>query len=185
MRKPSCPIIIDIEASGFGAYSYPIEIGAVKANGDRYCALIKPEPDWEHWCERAQRVHGIARELLMTRGKSPAQVCHELNGFLQDETTYSDAWTHDSPWLNKLFYAARVYPFFHLSPIELIATEEQLMLWDATKKRLAQQLNIQRHRASGDAFLIQQTYVETRRQMTKISQGNQNLPTAAQQQSKL
>jgi len=163
MRKPSCPIIVDIEASGFGAHSYPVEIGAVKANGDRYCALIKPEPDWDHWCERAQRVHGITRELLMTRGKSPSQVCHELNGFLQDETAYSDAWAHDSPWLNRLFFAARVDPFFHLSPIEIIATEEQLMLWDITKKRLAQQLTIQRHRASGDAFLIQQTYVETRR----------------------
>lgn len=163
MRKPSCPIIIDIEASGFGAHSYPIEIGVVKANGDRYCALIKPAPDWEHWCKSAQSVHGITRELLSMRGKDPAQVCHELNGFLQDETAYSDAWTHDSPWLNRLFYTARVHAFFHLSPIELIATEEQLMLWDATKKRLEQQLNIQRHRASGDAFLIQQTYVETRR----------------------
>lgn len=181
MRKPSCPIIIDIEASGFGSHSYPIEIGVVKANGERYCALIKPEPDWVHWCESAQRIHGINRELLMVRGKNPTQVCHELNGFIQDDTAYSDAWTHDSPWLNCLFYAARVYPYFHLSPIELIATEEQLMLWDATKKQLGHQLNIQRHRASGDAFLIQQTYIETRR----LLEVNKALLTTAQCQSKL
>ena len=78
-------------------------------------------------------------------------------------TAYSDAWTHDSPWLNRLFFAARVKPCFHLSPIEMIATEAQLLLWDKTKKQLEKQLDIKRHRASGDAYLIQQTFLETRR----------------------
>ena len=36
MRHNPCPTIIDIEASGFGSRSYPIEIGAIKANGERY-----------------------------------------------------------------------------------------------------------------------------------------------------
>lgn len=161
MRRPACPTIIDIEASGFGSYSYPIEVGVVKYDGERYCALIKPEPGWDHWCEKAAAVHGISRELLQEHGKSPREVCVELNHFLQESMAFSDAWIHDNPWLTRLFFAARINRSFHLSPIEYIASEEQLMLWDKTKKRLVHELDIERHRASGDAFLIQQTYIET------------------------
>ncbi|MCE3252131.1 MAG: hypothetical protein K0Q67_1141 [Cellvibrio sp.] len=163
MRRLPTPTIIDIEASGFGSHSYPIEIGVVKTNGERYCALIKPPSGWDHWCESAQAVHGISRQLIETRGRKPRDICLELNHFLGDVTAYSDAWTHDSPWLNRLFFAARVNPGFHLSPIELIATEAQLLLWDQTKKRLEKYLDIKRHRASGDAYLIQQTFLESRR----------------------
>lgn len=164
MRRPSCPAIIDIEASGFGAYSYPIEVGVITSKGERYCSLIHPVDDWQHWCESAEKIHGISQQCLREHGKSPRQVCRELNELLGDITCYSDAWTHDSPWLNRLYFAARTTPSFHLSPIEMIATEEQLMFWDATKKLLLQQLDIQRHRASGDAYLIQQTYIVTRNQ---------------------
>ena len=165
MRRPTIPTIIDIEASGFGSRSYPIEIGVVKTNGDRYCALIEPAPEWDHWSESAQAVHGISRRLIESRGRNAHEICLELNDFLGTSTAYSDAWTHDSPWLNRLFFAGRVNPSFHLSPIEIIATEDQLLLWDHTKKLLEKRLDIRRHRASGDAYLIQQTFVETRRQL--------------------
>lgn len=161
MRRAPCPNIIDIEASGFGSYSYPIEIGVITMSGERYCALIKPQEDWTHWCEGAQQVHGISRELLHERGKAPHQICAELNQMLEGTVCYSDAWIHDSPWLNRLFYAARTYPLFHLSPIETIATEDQLLCWDETKQKLQKQLLIKRHRASGDAYLIQQTFLKT------------------------
>lgn len=163
MRKPSHPTIIDIEASGFGSRSYPIEIGVVKTNGERYCALIAPQPEWDHWSDSAQAIHGITRKLIENRGRSPREICAELNEFLGEITAYSDAWAHDSPWLNRLFFAARMNPSFHLSPIELISTEAQLLLWDKTKQKLERHLDIQRHRASGDAYLIQQTFIETRR----------------------
>lgn len=162
MRRHGCPTIIDIEASGFGSRSYPIEIGVVKSSGERYCALIRPEPDWEYWCDQAQTVHGISRELIEARGRCPREICAELNQFLGEITAYSDAWIHDSPWLNRLFFAARIYPCFHLSPIEMIASEAQLLTWDEAKKHLTKQLDIKRHRASGDAYLIQQTYLYTR-----------------------
>lgn len=165
MRKHGYPTIVDIEASGFGSRSYPIEIGVVKGSGERYCALIRPEPDWQHWCNSAQAMHGISRQLVERRGRSPKEICTELNQFIGAITAYSDAWTHDSPWLNRLFFAARINPIFHLSPIEMISTEAQLLTWDATKKRLAKQLDIKRHRASGDAYLIQQTYLYTRNLM--------------------
>lgn len=163
MTKPECPTIIDIEASGFGSTSYPIEIGVIKFNGERYCALIKPATDWQHWCDEAEKIHGISRALIESHGKCPHQVCAELNAFLQDTTAYSDAWTHDNPWLINLFFSARMKQSFRLSAIENIAREEQLLLWDATKIQLRHSLDIQRHRASGDAYLIQQTYIETNR----------------------
>ncbi len=162
MRHHPCPTIIDIEASGFGCRSYPIEIGAIKANGDRYCALIKPQDDWQHWCAEAETVHGISRAVLCKRGKPARQVCEELNLFLGAITAYSDAWTHDSAWLNRLFFAAGIRAGFHLSPIEMIASEAQLLLWDATKKQLTKEQEARRHRASLDAYLIQQTYLRTR-----------------------
>ena len=161
-RMPN-PTIIDIEASGFGSRSYPIEIGVVKTNGERYCALIEPQPEWDHWSESAQAIHGITRKLIESRGRSPHDICKDLNEFLGDITAYSDAWTHDNSWLNRLFFAGRVRPSFHLSPIEVIATEAQLLLWDNTKRLLEKRLDIKRHRASGDAYLIQQTFLETRR----------------------
>ncbi len=174
MKKPECPTIIDIEASGFGSASYPIEIGAVKSNGDRYCALIKPAPGWDHWCANAEKIHGISRALIETHGKSSLQVCEELNIFLQETTAYSDAWTHDNPWLIHLFFSARMMQSFRLSAIENIAREEQLLLWDATKIQLRHNLNIPRHRASGDAYLIQQTYIETNRLLAEKSSVNIN-----------
>lgn len=161
MRHHPCPTIVDIEASGFGSRSYPIEIGAIKANGERYCALIKPLDDWQHWSADAEAVHSISRSLLYERGKPADQVCTELNHFLGEVTAYSDAWAHDSAWLNRLFFSARVQPCFHLSPIEMIASEAQLLLWDETKKQLMKELGIKRHRATRDAHLIQQTYLRT------------------------
>lgn len=162
MKTPRCPCIIDIEASGFGAHSYPIEVGVVRADGSRYCSLIVPQEDWIHWSESAEGVHGISRPLLHEKGKSVRDVCNELNIFLGSVTAYSDAWVHDSPWLNRLFWAARIKPEFHLSPIEMITTEAQLMMWDETKLDLCSRLKIRRHRASADAFLIQQTWLMTK-----------------------
>lgn len=166
MKTPRCPCIIDIEASGFGAHSYPIEIGVVKADGSRYCSLIAPQEDWVHWSEQAESIHKISRQMLEKKGKSAEQVCKELNRFLGNQSTYSDAWVHDSPWLTRLFWAGRTNPEFHLSPIEIITTEEQLYIWDETKQLLTNQLKVNRHRASADAFLIQQTWLMTKQQVS-------------------
>jgi hypothetical protein len=42
------PSILDVEASGFGAGSYPIEIGYISGDGSSYCTLIRPAPTWTH-----------------------------------------------------------------------------------------------------------------------------------------
>ena len=157
-----CPVILDFEASGFDAHSYPIEVGVVTESGERYCSLIRPPADWQHWDMGAQKVHGITRKVLLEYGKSPAQVCAELNVLLEGRVAYSDAWVWDDRWLIALFYAGAQQPTFRLSPLEAIASEAQLMIWDQAKTATEKRLNQIRHRASADALLIQQTFIASR-----------------------
>ena len=51
------PAVLDVEASGFGRESYPIEVGYVLSGGQTYCSLIRPLPEWTHWDPQAERVH--------------------------------------------------------------------------------------------------------------------------------
>ena len=162
MKQQLTPNIIDIEASGFGATSYPIEIGIVLSSGEKYCSLIQPAPGWTHWSEEAEQVHHINRGILHTRGKPTRQVATEVNEFLQGETVYSDGWVVDKPWLITLFTAAGISYSFSISALEFILNEPQMALWHMTKNCVIKDLSLTRHRASSDAFIIQGTYRRTR-----------------------
>jgi len=153
------PNIIDIEASGFGALAYPIEVGYVLSNGERYCALIRPFEHWTHWSDDAEAVHKIPRQTLLERGKSPSAICCELNEQLQGATVYSDAWVVDKPWLNRLFHDAGIPMQFFISPIELILDERQFEHWPDVRDAVITEHEIERHRASNDAWIIQQTFL--------------------------
>lgn len=157
----TAPYIVDVEASGFGPDSYPIEIGVVKSDKQRYCTLVQPHEDWQHWSEDAEELHGISRETLASSGKPIDAVCEELNEFLKDEYVFSDAWSHDQGWLDKLYRIADIRPSFSVRAIEFILNEAQLRVWDLTKQRICAEHQAQRHRASYDAHLIQLTYIES------------------------
>lgn len=155
------PIIIDIEASGFGTGSYPIEVGFADSDNSRYCSLIKPFPNWTHWSDSAQEAHGISREALASRGRDPRQVALELNEKLEGCNAYCDGWVVDHPWLMTLFFAVNIEPRFQLSPIELIMTEQQINVWDQVHDELRATSTERRHRASSDAWIIQQTWIRS------------------------
>lgn len=167
--NPYVPIIVDIEASGFGSRSYPIEIGVAFPNGDRYCSLISPDPTWLHWDPRAEDLHGLSRERLITHGETPETVCQRLNVLLKGKTLYTDGWTVDYPWIRTLYQAGREEISFTVSALEMILTEEDLGNWDHTKAKILRESGTKRHRASLDARLIQQTFVElkSRKQSTQ------------------
>lgn len=152
---------MDIEASGFGPESYPIEIGVVRSDGARYCKLIKPFDDWCHWDLAAENLHGISKSLLHQKGIPGVQICLELNDFIRSEPTYSDGWVVDSPWLVKLYDRSQIEIGFRLSSLEMILKETQYDVWDEAKASILRRINIQRHRASNDAMLIQRTFIET------------------------
>ena len=155
------PLIIDVEASGFGDLSYPIEIGLALDDGHKYCTLIQPAPDWTHWEAEAQKVHRISRDLLETYGRPGRAVAVQLNELLANRTVYTDGWVVDKPWLTTLFHAARTDMQFHVSPLEMILSEEQMERWHREKDAVTARLELTRHRASHDAWIVQETYRRT------------------------
>jgi len=161
MRNKTNPPIIDVEASGLGGMSYPIEIGVVLADGQKYCTLILPAPDWTHWDENAEHIHRVSRDILETYGRPMHEVAQELNDRLEGQTLYTDGWVVDKPWLIKLFHAAGVTMKFEVSPLEMILSESQMEIWHETKDRVIAELGLARHRASYDAWIIQETYNQT------------------------
>jgi hypothetical protein len=108
---------LDIEASGFGRHSYPIEVGFVRDDGLAWCTLIRPLPEWTHWDAGAEQVHRIERETLLRHGRPPLAVTKALNEALAGRTVYCDAWAHDYAWLALLYDAADLTPSFHLESV--------------------------------------------------------------------
>jgi hypothetical protein len=155
------PIIIDIEASGFGSTSYPIEVGIALDDDTKYCSLILPAPDWEHWDSDAEKVHRIARDILETYGNPIREVAAYLNRLLEGKTLYTDGWVVDKPWLTTLFYKAQMNMNFFVSDLEMILSEQQMARWYDTKDRILAEVKKYRHRASFDAWVIQETYKRT------------------------
>ncbi|MFY7904828.1 MAG: hypothetical protein ACOVO0_01715 [Burkholderiaceae bacterium] len=156
-RLPLPPCIIDVEASGFGAGSYPIEVGAALSDGGAYCSLIHPEPDWRHWAPSAESVHGITRDTLAAHGKAAAVVAADLNRHLSGTTVYTDAWYHDYQWLARLFDAANLPQQFQLQDLRQLLSPAAMARWDDTKAQVMQEMNLTRHRASNDAKVLQHT----------------------------
>jgi len=157
------PIVIDIEASGFGRGSYPIEIGFYMPDGSAYCALIQPEAGWTHWDESAEAVHGITREVLLAKGRPAVEICLELNRRLRGERLYCDAWAYDYVWLSKLYDAVDLVPTFTLRDIRELLEDCEMTLWHITRASVELRLQLRRHRASGDARVLFETLLEARK----------------------
>ena len=152
------PCIIDLEASGFGRGSYPIEVGLCLGDSSSHCFLVRPEEDWQHWDPEAEKVHGISRDVLVEKGFSVVDISCRLNNLLKGQVVYTDAWGFDNTWLWTLYDTAGTYPNFQLETIRKLLAENQLPHWMATKKQVIADLNLTRHRASADAHILQETY---------------------------
>lgn len=149
------PSILDIEASGFGRASYPIEVGYALADGRTRCTLIRPPAHWTHWDPHAEQIHGIRRDLLLHHGRAPAEVARMLNDDLAGQTVYCDGWAHDYPWLAALFEEADARPAFKLASVRELMDEPTLALLPELQRQALQELGMHRHRASNDARALQ------------------------------
>ncbi len=147
--------VMDIEASGFGRRSYPIEIGYVRDDGQSWCSLVRPANDWRHWDKQAERVHGIARPTLLQHGRAVADVARRLNDGLAGRTVYCDGWAHDYAWLGLLFEEAGLVPRFKLESVNRLLDDARLARLDTERQRAFGTLGIRRHRASSDARALQ------------------------------
>lgn len=153
------PAIIDIEASGFGRGSYPIEVGVALSNRDTLSFLICPPENWTHWSEDAESIHGISRKRLLEKGESPRAIAIKMNELLSGQVLYSDAWGFDSSWLAKLFDEAGLIQRFRIESINKLLTEEQMEVWNEIKDLVWQEKGIKtRHRAASDVRVLQETY---------------------------
>lgn len=158
MSDTALPIIIDVEASGFGRGSYPIEVGIALPNGDLHAWLLKPLPEWTHWQDSAEGVHGISRDRLERDGLAPRVVAKTLNNLLQGKTIYTDGWGVDRPWLALLFHEVGLHQLFRLESIYSLLTQEQMERWTATRERVVASHDLVPHRAGSDALIVQTTY---------------------------
>lgn len=151
------PTVLDVEASGFGRNSYPIEIGFVTPDGHAYCTLIRPEPMWVHWDEKAEQLHHIPRAIIQARGLPAEVVARQLNEKLHGQTVYSDGWANDYTWLGALFDAVDLTPHFKLENLRALLSENEAEQWHQVKQQITSERGNQRHRASSDARLLQLT----------------------------
>ena len=155
MTPQTLPAILDVEASGFGRGSYPIEIGFVEPAGAVFCALIRPAAEWQHWDASAEALHGITRATLLAHGKPARWVAAAMNDRLHGLTVYCDGWGHDYPWLARLFDSVDMQPSFHLEDLRCLLTEDEAVRWHAVTLAVRGEQNLRRHRASSDAQVLQ------------------------------
>jgi hypothetical protein len=157
------PCVIDIEASGFGRDSYPIEVGFVLPSGRGVCTLVRPPAQWAHWDPAAERVHGITRAMAVRHGRDPAVVADLLNEHLGGRTVYCDGWAHDYPWLAALFEVAQRTPRFRLEHLRALLDDGQAQALQAVRAQVLAELGLTRHRASSDARVLQLALCRVRR----------------------
>ncbi len=108
---------IDLEASGLGDRSWPIEIGWAINGGEPESFLIRRHEDWPlaAWDPKAEELHGLSIEVLHEDGLDVVGACKRLNDALAGLTVYSDAPDWDGYWLYRLHTTARMRQTFKLA----------------------------------------------------------------------
>lgn len=153
--KDSEFIFFDVEASGLGDLSYPIEVGWVSDSGACDSFLIKPceawrtEMAWDVFAE--QKIHHISQKELAEDGVDIITAATRLNESLKGKLVLSDMLLLDAEWLKKLFYEADIVPLFRLAGLDQIQRSwghEKTMLFKDARKN---QNMVPEHRALADA----------------------------------
>lgn len=150
---------IDLEASGLGAKSWPVEVGWAFSEGAAESMLIRPDASWsdEAWDAKAERIHGLDRGTLERDGRDPRDVCRALNKALAGADVYSDAPDWDGFWLYRLFMAANIRQAFQLLDFGQLIRPLAGAREEALHERAAR-LAPRRHRAGDDVLHLQTIY---------------------------
>ncbi|BBB26537.1 hypothetical protein [Amphritea japonica] len=146
-------ICLDLEASGLGPGSYPIEVAWKSTEHECDNFFIDPGsvPGWDFWDDFAEEMHGICRAELHQSGISVTDACDRLNAKLQGQDVISDAWEFDSFWLRRLFEAADRAMMFRLIGLSEVLSPEELIQY-----RFVCKAQLRRHRAMADVNHILQ-----------------------------
>jgi len=109
MFEPQEIVFLDVEASGLGEGSFPIEVGWAWLTGPSGSLLIRPALHWDlnAWDEGSAEIHGITIPVLLADGLQARDVAERLNLLLAPATrpliVLSDAVEMDRYWLDVLF----------------------------------------------------------------------------------
>ncbi|MDY0957258.1 transcriptional regulator [Sphingomonas sp. CFBP8993] len=99
-------VFLDFEASSLDDRSYPIEVAWVFEDERSESHLIAPAPDWTDWNPDAERIHGIAREILVREGVAHDVVAARMVEQLTGHSLFASAPSWDGKWLSALLRAA-------------------------------------------------------------------------------
>ena len=150
---------IDVEASGLGPYSWPIEVGWAFHEEAPRSVLIRPFEGWpmQAWEKSAESLHKISPDKLLAEGRDVLDVALGLNAALGQATVYSDAPDYDSFWLFRLYDAAGVQPNYRLADLADLLTP---LWWDEPKALVARAAEVApaTHRAAADVRHLQAMY---------------------------
>ncbi len=144
---------LDLEASGLGPASWPVEVGWCFLSGRPQTMLIKTADGWPDtaWDPAAEKLHGLSRAKLARAGRPPRIICETMNDALADAVVYSDAPDWDGFWLYRLFEAAKIRRRFDLLNFaELFERVSPARFNEA--KAVAQAKTPHRHRARPDVL---------------------------------
>ncbi len=150
---------IDLEASGLGSKSWPVEVGWAFEDGAAQSLLIRPHDSWtdEAWDSRAEALHGLTRARLEEEGVETRAACMALNEAFDGAKVYSDAPDWDGFWLFRLFSAAGVRQSFSILDYGRLIRPLLGQGQGALLERAAR-LAPRRHRAADDARHLQVLY---------------------------
>ena len=97
---------MDFEASSLARSSFQIEVAWVFEDGRSEAHLIRPAPGWDDWNPDAERIHGIARDVLERDGSPHDVVARRMVEVLADHDLVASAPSWDGKWLSALLRAA-------------------------------------------------------------------------------
>lgn len=112
--------VIDFEACGLGAESWPIEAGWIRWRDlEPRSHLIRPHSSFQRglWSMASQEVHGVSLAALDRDGADPHFVRAALTEELGDFCVVSDNPAVDSAWLGRLCRACDKPPPFVIADL--------------------------------------------------------------------
>ncbi|MDO6565106.1 hypothetical protein Q4488_17150 [Amphritea sp. 1_MG-2023] len=152
-------ICLDLEASGLGPRSYPIEVAWKSTAGKSDNFLINPDSvsGWDFWDEYAEELHNLCRTEVCRKGVSADAACTRLNEQLAGQDVLSDAWEFDDFWLTRLFEATGQTMAFRLIGLPALLNPEELLQFQLICKGQWRQ-----HRAMSDVDHIIEAILKVR-----------------------
>lgn len=161
-RIEAALLFLDVESSGLGEDSYPIEVALCDDALSLRSWLVRPEPGWTSWSVLAESLHGMGRDAVCRDGEPAAAVAHAMSAAAGDGWVASDAPEADGAWVDRLYAAAGLERPFRIVdvgeallglgvPVE--AAVARARAWDRARAAAARRFP-HVHRAGPDALAL-------------------------------